>query len=54
MKNPEYPSELPQNLQSGDSIEIQNIEGQTQSFKDMIASTHTDSFLVLKNGEIIL
>ncbi len=33
-KNPEYPSELPQNLQSIDSIEMQNIEGQTQSFQE--------------------
>ena len=52
-KNPEYPSELPQNLQSIDSIEMQNIEGQTQSFQEMVKSTHTDSFLVLKDGEII-
>ena len=52
-RSSEVPSEIPLNLRSLDSIEIQNIEGQTQSFKDMIASTHTDSFLVLKNGEII-
>ena len=32
---------------------MQNIEGQTQSFREMMDSTHTDSFLVLKNGEII-
>ena len=52
-RSSEVPSEIPLNLRSLDSIEIQNIEGQTKSFKDMIASTHTDSFLVLKNGEII-
>ena len=52
-KSSEDPSEIPLNLQSLDSILIQNIEGETQSFKEMMDSTHTDSFLVLKNGEII-
>ena len=52
-RSSEDPSEIPLNLQSIDSIEIQNIEGQTQSFNEMIASTHTDSFLVLKDGQII-
>ena len=52
-RSSDAPSEIPLNLQSLDSIEMQNIEGQTQSFREMMDSTHTDSFLVLKNGEII-
>ena len=52
-RSADAPSEIPLNLQSLDSIEMQNIEGQTQSFREMMDSTHTDSFLVLKNGEII-
>ena len=52
-RSSEVPSEIPLNLQSLDTIEIQNIEGQTQSFQEMVQSTHTDSFLVLKDGEII-
>ena len=52
-RSSDAPSEIPLNLQSLDSIEIQSIEGQTQSFREIMDSTHTDSFLVLKNGEII-
>ena len=52
-RSSDAPSEIPLNLQSLDSIEMQNIEGETQSFREMMDSTHTDSFLVLKNGEII-
>ena len=52
-RNSDVPSDIPLNLQSLDSIVMQNIEGQTQSFREMMDSTHTDSFLVLKNGEII-
>ena len=49
----EEPSILPQKLQSLDSIQIQDIEGQNQTFQEMLSSTHTDAFLVLKDGKII-
>ena len=49
----EEPSILPQKLQSLDSIQIQDIEGQNQTFQEMLSSTHTDAFLVLKDGEIL-
>ena len=49
----EEPSILPRKLQSLDSIQIQDIEGQNQTFQEMLSSTHTDAFLVLKDGKII-
>ena len=47
------PSRLSQNLNSLDSIQIQDIEGQNKTFREMLTSTHTDAFLVLKDGEIL-
>jgi len=52
-RSSQEPSRLPQNLKSLDSIQIQDIEGQNQTFKEMLTSTHTDAFLVLKDGEIL-
>ena len=52
-RNSQEPSRLPQNLKSLDSIQIQDIEGRNQMFQEMLISTHTDAFLVLKDGEII-
>ncbi len=52
-RNPEEPSELPLKLSAIDSIKIQDIEGRSQSLDEMLLSTHTDAFLVLKGGEII-
>ena len=52
-KSHEEPSELPLNLSQIDSIQIQDIEGKLQTFEEMLTSTHTDAFLVLKGGEIL-
>jgi len=52
-RNSQEPSRLSQNLKSLDSIQIQDMEGQNQTFQEMLTSTHTDAFLVLKDGEIL-
>ena len=52
-RSSQEPSRLSQNLNSLDSIQIQDIEGQNQTFREMLTSTHTDAFLVLKDGEIL-
>ena len=52
-RNSQEPSRLSQNLKSLDSIQIQDMEGQNQTCREMLTSTHTDAFLVLKDGEII-
>ena len=52
-RSSQEPSRLSQNLNSLDSIQIQDIEGQNKTFREMLTSTHTDAFLVLKDGEIL-
>jgi len=52
-RSPDDPSKLPLNHKSINTLQMQNIEGQTQSFDEMLTSTHTDAFLVLKDGEIL-
>ena len=52
-RNSQEPSKLSQKLKSLDSIQIQDMEGQNQTFQEMLTSTHTDAFIVLKDGEIL-
>ena len=52
-KSLEGPSLLTLNLKSIDSIQLQDIEGNSRTFEEMLLSTHTDAFLVLKGGEIL-
>ena len=52
-RNSQEPSKLSQNLKSLDSIQIQDMEGKNQTFQEMLISTHTDAFIVLKDGEIL-
>ena len=52
-RSSQEPSRLSLNLNSLDSIQIQDIEGQNKTFREMLISTHTDAFLVLKDGEIL-
>ncbi len=47
------PSNLPVDLQSIGSIQIDDIEGNKKSLNEMLTSTQTDAFLVLKDGEIL-
>ena len=44
---------LPADLQSIGSIQIDDVEGNKQSLDEMLSSTQTDAFLVLKDGKIL-